>query len=125
MAHPTLIWQLLVDLVHDTSSTPTLTPAHVAAVLRAHDAVTLALRSTLDGKYAPSLCNLIEYEGRQVHPTPNPRTRTPEKPKPKPKTETRTRNRNPNPEPEPNPNPNPNQKPDPKLLRLEPLVASH
>ncbi|KAL1523906.1 hypothetical protein AB1Y20_018825 [Prymnesium parvum] len=58
--------EMLVELVHDTSSTPTLVAEHVGALLRAHEAVAARLRAALEGKYAASLSNLIEYEGRQL-----------------------------------------------------------
>lgn len=42
--------ELLVDLVHDTSSTPTLGSAHVGALLRAHENAAIRLRAALEGR---------------------------------------------------------------------------
>lgn len=57
---------LLLELVLDSSSTPSLSAAHAAALTRAHDAAAVALGAALHGRFGASLCNLIEYEGRQL-----------------------------------------------------------
>ena len=58
--------ELLFELLHDTSTIPNLAPHHAAALEAAHTAAAARLRRTLHGRFAASLGNLLEYEGRQL-----------------------------------------------------------
>ena len=58
--------ELLVDLVHDSSSSTPLIRDHAIVLEAAHSAAAKGLRASLNGRFAASLGNLVEYESRQL-----------------------------------------------------------